>query len=259
MAATDQANYAAAFPNTAAGMGCPEGSNGDGSVTAADSAGGLYWNGGAGWTPIAGGSVAYTGEFQGRGDTISHRFISNGAADATVGLFGSIGQRGRVTGLGLEQVSIASSSYASVGSIAGINQGTITSSYAAVAGSARADGAIAQVGELTGHNLLVDSKSSYAMGTIADHGTTLIAKVGGLAGANEGTITASYVRGPITFSGSAAAGGGLVEANIGTGTATNSYGDTTASGLPASPVRNRAKQQWPAPPPATPASTPTEN
>lgn len=72
VAAADQSSYSAAFPNAAAGMGCPDGSdadtnpdpclgyelktdltfdtNGDGSVTIADSAG-LYWNNGAGWTP----------------------------------------------------------------------------------------------------------------------------------------------------------------------------------------------------------------
>ena len=76
--AADSASYTAAFPNAAAGMGCPDGSdadtnpdpclgyelkadlsfdtNNDGSVTAADS-GGLYWNNGAGWTPSAGSRV----------------------------------------------------------------------------------------------------------------------------------------------------------------------------------------------------------
>ena len=62
VAATDQANYTAAFPNTAASMGCPDGSHGDGSVTTADS-GGFYWNGGAGWTPIAGGASPTPGSF----------------------------------------------------------------------------------------------------------------------------------------------------------------------------------------------------
>ena len=72
VAAADQTNYTAVFPNAATGMGCPDGSdadtnpdpclgyelkadltfdtNGDGSITAADSAG-LYWNSGDGWTP----------------------------------------------------------------------------------------------------------------------------------------------------------------------------------------------------------------
>ena len=287
VAAVDQANYAAAFPNAAAGMGCPDGSdadtnpdpckgyelqadltfdsNGDGRVTAADS-GGLYWNGGAGWTPIAGGSVAYTGEFQGRGKTISHLFISNSSAAATVGLFGSIGRRGQISGLGLEQVSIASSNSASAGSVAGINQGTITSSYASgtisattgdivagglvgtnfygtaqasyadVAVSVRADGSTARVGGLVGHNLLGDIQANYATGAVSAHGTTLTAQVGGLVGTNEGTITASYARGPVAFSGSAAAGGGLVGANIGTGRATASYWDTATSGQAASPA-----------------------
>ena len=148
---TNNTAYTAAFPTAAASMGCPDGSdadtnpdpclgyelkadlsfdtNNDGSVTAADS-GGLYWNGGAGWTPMGDARrYTYTGQFQGRGKTISHLFINNSAA-LYVGLFGAVGRGGSVAGLGMEQVSIASSRPAVVGGIVGSNSGSVTTSYA---------------------------------------------------------------------------------------------------------------------------------
>ena len=288
VAAVDQANYAAAFPNAAAGMGCPDGSdadtnpdpckgyelktdltfdsNGDGSVTAADS-GGFYWNCGAGWTPL--GDVRhdfYTGEFQGRGKVISHLFINN-TSRLYLGLFGSIGAGGRVSGLGLEQVSISSSSPPIAGGLAGSNAGAITASYAtgtvnsnvsgsgnaltgglvgynALAGTVRASFATAAVsnrhsqasaiaGGLVGQNA-GNIQASYATGAVSVHGNTRLTRAGGLVGSNGGGITASYARGRAAASGSGSAAGGLVGSQLRNGRATNSYWDTTTSGLTSS-------------------------
>ena len=286
VAAADQASYTAAFPNAAAGMGCPDGSdadtnpdpclgyelkadltfdtNGDGSVTIADSAG-LYWNNGAGWTPIGDARrYTYTGQFQGRGKTISHLFINNSSA-LYVGLFGAVGSGGRITGVGLKQVSIASSRPAVAGSLVGSNAGTVTASYAAgtvninvggvtnansiaggltghnastgaaqasfaeVAVSARHNSASAIIGGLTGQND-GNIRASYATGAVAVTGNTRFTKAGGLAGNNGGTITASYARGKVTVAGSGAAGGGLVGGNLRNGRVVASYWDTTTSG-----------------------------
>ena len=286
VATADQASYTAAFPNAAAGMGCPDGSdadtnpdpclgyelkadltfdtNGDGSVTAADS-GGLYWNNGAGWTPIGDARrYTYTGQFQGRGKTISHLFINNSSA-LYVGLFGAVGSGGRITGVGLEQVSIASSRPAVAGSLVGSNAGTVTASYAAgtvninvggvtnansIAGgltghnastgaaqasfanvtvSATHNSASAIIGGLTGQND-GNLRASYATGAVAVTGNTRFTKAGGLAGNNGGTITASYARGKVTATGSGAAGGGLVGGNLRNGRVVASYWDTTISG-----------------------------
>ena len=284
VAAADQANYSAAFPNAAAGMGCPDGSdadtnpdpclgyelkadltfdsNGDGSVTAADSAG-LYWNSGAGWTPIGLRATGYTGQFQGRGKVISRLFINNNSTDA-VGLFAAVGQGGQVVGLGLEQVSIASGSGSvAAGSLAGLNAGTITTSYAkgvlttnagtAASGDKAFAGGLVGVnfygtvqasfaevavaathnragvaGGLVGDNLLGDIKASYAAGSVTASGSN--SRAGGLVGSNDRTITASYARGPVTATGTGSAAGGLVGSSLRTATVTASYWDTTASG-----------------------------
>ena len=269
---TNQSTYNAAFPNAAAGMGCPDGddadtnpdpcigyelqanltfdSNGDGSVTAADSAG-RYWNEGAGWTPIGNLATPYTGEFQGHGNAISHLFISNDAA-ATIGLFGVIGKTGRLTGLGLESVNITSSHPSAAGSLVGVNQGTITSSYATgtVAGSAVAGGLVglnlfgtvqasfsqaavslvlgdAAAGGLVGHNLLGDIKASYAAGPVAAN--AIKSQAGGLAGINQGNITASYARGAVSATGTGSVKGGLAAYDL--GTETDSYWDTETTGI----------------------------
>ena len=284
VAAADQTNYAAAFPNAAAGMGCPDGSdadtnpdpclgyelkadltfdtNGDGSVTTADSAG-LYWNNGAGWTTIGLRATGYTGQFQGRGKVISRLFINNNSTDA-VGLFAAVGQGGQITGLGLEEVSIASGSGSvAAGSLAGLNAGTITASYAkgvlttnagtAVSGDKAFAGGLVGVnfygtvqasfaevavaathnragvaGGLVGDNLLGDIRASYAVGAVTASGSN--SRAGGLVGSNDRTITASYARGRVTATGSGSAAGGLVGSSLRTATVTASYWDTTASG-----------------------------
>ena len=298
-AAANRASYIAAFPNAAAGMGCPDGSdadttpapclgyelkadlgfdsNGDGSVTAADS-GGLYWNGGAGWRPIGGLAAAYTGQFQGRGKVISHLFInSRDAAAGAVGLFGAVGAGGQVVGLGLEQVSIAAANLeqaggsgsraAAVGSLAGVNAGSITASYAtgtittagatAVSpGAVVAGGLIGQnyqpgkvqasfaavnvavnhngragaAGGLVGHNNRGKIRASYATGRVAVNGGN--SQAGGLAGSNRGAITASYARGRVAFAGAGSVGGGL--AGVSYGPIIASYWDTATSGQTAS-------------------------
>ena len=272
--ATNNTTYAAAFPNAAAGMGCPDGSdadttpdpcigyelkadltfdtNNDGSVTATDS-GGLYWNSGDGWTPIGNRENPYTGEFQGQGKVVSHLFISNDSA-AAVGLFGALGADSSVVGLGLEQVSIANSHLSTVGSLAGVNEGTIATSYATGNLSTTWDSSVAGglvglnlwgtvqasfanvavtagdeesvVGGLVGQNLLGDIKASYARGAVAAN--ALQALAGGLVGVNQGTITASYARGAVSASGHNSYGGGLIGHDW--GQETNSYWDTIAAG-----------------------------
>ena len=286
VAAADQTSYTAAFPNAAAGMGCPDGSdadtnpdpclgyelkadltfdtNGDGSVTAADSAG-LYWNNGAGWTPLGDArNYPFTGQFQGRGKTISHLFINN-ATTPHLGLFGAIGHRGSVAGVGLTEVSIASSVPTTAGSLVGSSTGRVTTSYATGAIAVNISGASrinAMAGGLVGYNGLAGTmqasfaevavsvrhssassivgglagqsggsiQASYAAGAVAGHGNTRFTKVGGLTGNNGGTITASYARGKVTASGSGAAGGGLVGGNLRNGRVVASYWDTTTSG-----------------------------
>ena len=276
--AANRTSYAAAFPNAAAGMGCPDGddagtapdpclgyelkadltfdTNADGAVTAADS-GGLYWNQGDGWTPIGGRGNPYTGEFQGRGKTIDQLFIDDYVVDF-VGLFGVIGSGGKIAGLGLTDVVLYSERRSMVGSLAGVNEGTITSSYATGAITTGTNGAVvgglvglnllgtiqasfarvnvtgghqgSAAGGLAGQNLLGDIKASYAAGTVSANGSN--GRAGGLVGVNQGNIEASYARGRVTASGSGSVAGGL--AGVNAGTVTVSYWDTAAAGQTAS-------------------------
>ena len=268
-------SYTAAFPNAAAGMGCPDGddtdtlpdpclgyelkadltfdTNNDNSVTVADS-GGLYWNGGDGWTPIGSRGNPYTGEFQGRGKIIVGLFINNQLA-AMVGLFGAIGPGGKVDGLGLKNVRISGVRKATIGSLAGVNEGVISASYATgsianlIDGSAVAGGLVglnllgtvqasfadvgvspshgeSVAGGLVGQNLLGDIQASYAIGPVTANAINSLA--GGLVGINQGTITASYARGSVSVSGHNSYGGGL--AGYDRGQENHSYWDTAASG-----------------------------
>ena len=260
VATADQASYAAAFPNAAAGMGCPDGSDadanpdpckgyelktdltfdsdGDGSVTAADS-GGLYWNGGAGWTPL--GDIrhdTYTGEFQGRGKVISHLFINN-SSRLYLGLFGAIGRRGRVSGLGLEQVSVSSSAAPIAGGLAGSNVGVITASYATGTLSSNASsGGNSLTGGLVGYNGIAGTvRASFADVAVSNrHSARRSAIAGGLVGLNEGSIQASYATGAVSVHGTTrrTRAGGLVGSQLRNGRVTNSYWDTTTSGLASS-------------------------
>ena len=255
----DQTVYTAAFPNAAAGMGCPDGSdadtnpdpcrgyelkadltfdsNRDGIVTAADS-GGLYWNGGAGWIPLGNISHgAFTGEFQGRGQVISHLFINN-SARVYLGLFGAIGRGGRISGLGLEQVSISSSATPIAGSIAGSNTGTITASYArgTISSNVGSSGN-ALTGGLVGYNgLAATVQASYANVTVSNRHSRASAIAGGLVGQNEGNIQASYATGAVSVHGTTrfTRAGGLVGRQLRNGRVTNSYWDTETSGLASS-------------------------
>ncbi len=255
----DQTVYTAAFPNAAAGMGCPDGSdadtnpdpcrgyelkadltfdsNRDGIVTAADS-GGLYWNGGAGWTPI--GNIrhgAFTGEFQGRGQVISHLFINN-STRVYLGLFGAIGRGGRVSGLGLEQVSISSSATPIAGSIAGSNTGVITASYAkGTIGSNVSSSGNALTGGLVGYNGLSGTvQASFAAVAVSNRHSRGAAIAGGVVGQNAGSIQASYAAGAVSVHGTSrfSRAGGLVGRQLRNGRVTNSYWDTTTSGLSSS-------------------------
>ena len=259
VATADQANYAAAFPNAAAGMGCPDGSdadanpdpcrgyelkadltfdsNGDGIVTAADS-GGLYWNGGAGWTPLGDPRHdSYTGEFQGRGKVISHLFINN-ASPSYLGLFGAIGHRGRVNGLGLEQVSISSRAAPIAGSLVGSNVGVVTASYATGTLSSNASsGGNATTGGLVGYNGLAGTvQASFADVAVSNRHSRAAAIAGGLVGQNSGSVQASYATGAVSVHGTTrrTRAGGLVGSQLRNGRVTNSYWDTATSGLTSS-------------------------
>ena len=79
------------------------------------------------WQPIGDFNEPFSSVFKGNGHTISNLTIT-GSNNVGIGLFGAIGDRGKVENVGLVNVDISGRS--NVGSIAGYNFGTIINSYA---------------------------------------------------------------------------------------------------------------------------------
>ncbi|MCY3913922.1 MAG: cadherin domain-containing protein [Chloroflexi bacterium] len=251
-ASTDP-RYAAAFLDASTGMGCPAtgcagyelvgdldfDTNGNGVADAGDA----YWNGGAGWEPIG----PYTATFEGNGHTLSNLFIDRDATDE-VGFFSRLGTGGVIRRVGLRGMDVrgrnevgglvgdsdgsVTASYASgavtgnhvVGGLAGRNDGTITTSYAS--GTVAGDD---YVGGLVGTNGRGDMiTASYAGSEVTGAGPGGHAHHGGLAGRNDGRISASYAWGRVTETHGSA--GGLVGSKHGDARVTASYWDTATSG-----------------------------
>ncbi|MYC32858.1 MAG: hypothetical protein F4X64_06740 [Chloroflexi bacterium] len=178
---SDNAEYAAAFPNAASGHGCPASgcagyelttdldfdTNGNGVVDAGDA----YWNNGAGWEPIGTGNGPFKATFDGAGHTISNLYIRRAPE---IGLFGAIHSGSLITRTGLVSTNVATSGYGSAGALAGINNGAI--------------------------------KNSYSNGLVAG----CVDNIGGLVGANNGSIAGSRSVGEVR-SARKTGGGGLLE------------------------------------------------
>ncbi len=127
---------------------------------------------------------AFTGNFEGSGHKIRNMAISGGGH---LGLFGCIGPKAVVSGLGLEDVNVVSTGHG-VGCLAGLNMGHLLKSY----GSGSVQG-IGNVGGLVGENGGLVSES---------HSTSLVTgrddRIGGLAGENQGFINNSHATGPVS-------------------------------------------------------------
>ena len=262
----DNGRYATAFPNAAAGLGCPAtcagyelttnldfDTNGNGQADAGDA----YWNNGAGWQPIGTGNNTFRAIFDGGLHTISNLFIDRDIN--YIGLFGRTWSDGNIKRIGLINFDVAGGRNSNfVGGLVGETNGAITASYVTGRVLAKGDG----VGGLAGRNggqiiatyaasRIVSGKfnvgglvgvntgaitASYAT---SDHGVFGGDRIGGLVGVNSrATITASYSTGAVGSSNIVRGGGsdfgGLLGRNEATGTITASYWDTQTSGQSAS-------------------------
>ena len=257
----DDTKYAAAFPNPVAGMGCQLVDHDDATIPPAPvctgyeltqnldfdtdddgatytvsstgaitgDAGDTYYNGGQGWTPIAGvGSSGYSATFDGKGNTIANLFIHRTTADTdNVGLFGLISATGAVKKLGLTNVSITSQSRGA-GTLAGHNAGAIANCYATGALANTHNSGTNSIGGLVGNVRGGTITNSYA--AVAVSGRNRVGpgrdRIGGLVGnmtQTTGAITASYATGAVSSDDDRAKVGGLV-GNIWQGPAiTSSY------------------------------------
>jgi hypothetical protein len=200
-------------------------------------------NEGKGWHPIigSGGNPPFTGTFDGQGYEIHDLFI-NLPGIGYVGLFSILGEGGRIEDVGVVNADVDCTAY--IGSLVGVNFGTVTNSYST--GSVTAT---LNAGGLVGNNLGTVTNSYSTANVTGDY------SAGGLAGGNSGTVINSYAAGGVTGEQGV---GGLVGTNNGTvvncysvgsvsgnnsigglvgyseGTVTSSFWDTQTSGQPSS-------------------------
>jgi filamentous hemagglutinin family protein len=197
------------------------------------------WSGGAGFTPVRGGT-AFTGTFDGQGQTISNLTIHQPVGQ-WVGLFGYTGASATVRNLGLLNVSVTGNT--ATGGVVGENHGTITGVY--TSGSVTSN---AGAGGIVGYNYgplsnvystaAVSAPAIYAggiaglsLGSISQaYATGFVSggqHVGGLVGylGSGATVTQSYATGAVSGTSSV---GGLVGYNG--GTITQSYWDSYTTG-----------------------------
>ena len=174
------------------------------------------WTAGAGWQPIGASSNAFTGKFEGNGFTISNLRIGR-SGTRQIGLFGYTGSGAEIANVVLLNVDIIGTS--NVGSLVGLNRGTIMNSYAT--GDVSGIGNFSSVGGLIGFNRDGTITNSYATGSVSGN-----AGIGGLVGFNrDGSITNSYATGSVSGNSDV---GGLVGENE--GTIMNSYATGSVSG-----------------------------
>ena len=179
-----------------------------------------------GYTTTTSGSTptnGFTGSFNGQSHTISNLTINSAAY--CVGLFGCTGATAVIQNVGLlggtVSGSFGSTGLMGVGALVGLNQGTISNSYAtgSVSGSV-------SVGGLVGYNYSGGTvTNSYATGSVT--GSSM--NVGGLVGLNNisATVSYSYATGNVINTGANYVGG-LIGAN--NGTISNSYAKGNVSG-----------------------------
>ena len=266
---SDNADYAAAFPDAGTSTMCPVAScsgyelttdlDFDTNKNSEANEGDDYWNNGSGWIPIGETHDPFVATFDGGGHTISNLYIRR---SPNVGLFGILGSGSTVSDIGLADISVEASGFGAVGALAGISHGVIEGSVA----DGLVAGCVDQIGGLVGLNYgeIVNSRSAvdvesarrtssgpqgsrwrtcYASGgglvgknggTIADsYSTSAVSgftdNFGGLAGVNSGVIAASYASGSVSGNGFADVGG-LVGENDAEGKIVTSYATGDVSG-----------------------------
>jgi filamentous hemagglutinin family protein len=178
------------------------------------------WNAGAGFTPIGNAMVRFSGTFDGLGHGIGQLTINRPTTD-NVGLFGILDTAAAVRGVGLMGGSVRGAN--DVGALAGLSYGSISDAHSI--GTVK--GAGFDIGGLVGANLgtLKNSRATgHVIGLDAPAGA---GDVGGLAGYNAGTIIGSSAAG--TVQGATTGVGALVGSNNG-GAIDISYATGSASG-----------------------------
>ena len=232
---SSHADWTAAYPSRAVGMGCPVGgcdgyeldtdldfdTDGDGDIDANDyvdldgdgtkdsDEDAIIWNGGDGWNPIQ----DYSAILEGNQYEIKNLFINRSFSSAagSVGLIGTISIQGTVRNLYLTGVDVtgenSGTSNVFVSALAAWNQGTISDSYvtgSVTAKQTNASGGVAYAGGFTGNNAAGTIRKSYSSAAVtATAAGSSDAIAGGLLAWNlSGTVEASYATGNVSVTGS---------------------------------------------------------
>ncbi|MCC8392470.1 filamentous hemagglutinin N-terminal domain-containing protein [Paraburkholderia sp. MMS20-SJTR3] len=188
----------------------------------------------AAWMPLGNSVTPFTGQFDGQGKTIGPLTLQPWPSGSMyipqlMGLFGQIGNTGVVRNLSVSgRGSLGGNTYAYMGMLAGVNNGTVLRVDAA--GTLTSGGSGSSIdytvaGGLLGVNTgsVLRSSSGVALTT----GNTL----GGLIGANTGLVSQSFATGALVSLGYINEGaGGLVGNNGGTITQSYATGSTLLSG-----------------------------
>jgi filamentous hemagglutinin family protein len=174
----------------------------DASATARGGAiGGDVWSSAGGFFPIGtGGNGPFTGTFDGLGHTISNLTMAWPAQLAYIGLIGNAQSGSIIKNVGLIDASVTEIGVAvnccayGVGALVGLNQGTVSNSYATgtVSGSSYVGGLVGSNYGLSGFGVI---SNSHAAVTVSG-----VSKVGGLAGGSNygASITNSYATGNVS-------------------------------------------------------------
>ena len=242
---SDWANYTAAFPDAAAGMGCAATCTGyelmtdlDFDTTGDDDVADAPY---ANWTPISDYSVT----FDGNGYAISNLNINNTTSSAWVGMFAGLsGSAAVVHSLGLINPTVrATGVTAVVGALSGrLDNGAKVYAVYVRGGSVTSTGDDVYVGgligEAEGSSASLQASYNRSATVRADGNTT---QAGGLVGGlgSSANITASYAAASVTNAYTAGvtssqSAGGVVGVVPSTSTVTNSYWDTSVTGGPSS-------------------------
>ena len=240
--------YAAAFPNAMAALGCPsDGCTGYELAANLDFTGST-WASSTGWDPIGASSAApFTATFDGGAPTytISNLFINRPSSAIAVGLFGYTGLGSAIRNVDLVGVDITALDY--VGALAGQSVSPIENSHAAgtLTGRQYVGGLVGLSDRaITGSTASVSVTSGTIYGTVAgglvglsrqpienSHASGTVngvGFVGGLVGWSQAAISGGSASGAVTATGDVS--GGLVGLSEDTITASSASGAVNGVG-----------------------------
>ena len=190
------------------------------------------------WMPIGNFKNRFQGTFDGNGKKVLGVYIDNSNDDAYLGLFGCLGEGGRIENVGVEDSYVkGTGGQASIGGVCGYSFGSILNSYNA--GSVKRGEVIdvetdfPKVGGVCGcsEGLIL---SSYNAGSVEGVGSVI--SVGGVCGDSFGSISNSYNVGSVKGIGEYADVGGVCGGNSINGTGSsgsilNSYNAGSVEGI----------------------------